>query len=181
MAEPAFRAGVARLAAHDLSCDAWLYHPQIPELTALARAVPECTFVLDHLGGMLGTGPYEGRRAEILEQWHLDIAELATCPNVVVKLGGIGMVVFGLGFEARPAAPTSADLAAAWSDPILAAIDRFGVDRCMFESNFPVDKASCSYTVLWNSFKRLTSGCSAAEKAQLFHDTAARVYRIGRE
>jgi len=180
MADPAFRAGVARLPAHGLSFDAWLYHPQVPELTALARAVPECTFVLDHLGGMLGTGPYEGRRAEILEQWHLDMADLATCPNVIVKLGGIGMVVFGLGFESRPEPPSSADLAASWTEPIVATIERFGVDRCMFESNFPVDKMSCSYVVLWNAFKRIAdlAGAGEAERAALFHDTATRVYRL---
>ena len=180
MADPAFRAGVARLPAHGLSFDAWLYHPQVPELTALARAVPECTFVLDHLGGMLGTGPYEGRRAEILERWHLDMADLATCPNVIVKLGGIGMVVFGLGFESRPEPPSSADLAASWTEPIVATIERFGVDRCMFESNFPVDKMSCSYVVLWNAFKRIAdlAGAGEAERAALFHDTATRVYRL---
>ena len=180
MADPSFRAGTARLPEHGLSFDAWLYHPQIPELTGLARAVPECTFVLDHLGGPLGTGPYEGRRAEILEQWHLDMAELATCPNVVVKLGGIGMVVFGLGFEALPAPPTSAQLAEAWAEPILAAIERFGVERCMFESNFPVDKMSCSYVVLWNAFKRIAAdaGAGPAERAALFRDTATSVYRL---
>lgn len=178
MADDRFRAGVRCLAARGFSFDAWLYHPQIPELTALARAVPECSFVLDHLGGMLGTGPYAGRRAEILEGWAPAMAELATCPNVVVKLGGIGMAMFGLGFEARAEPPSSEDLAAAWRAPICDTIERFGVERCMFESNFPVDRVSCSYVTLWNAFKRITSGASAPEKAALFSGTAARVYRL---
>ena len=178
MADPAYRQGVRRLAAHDLTFDAWLYHPQIPELTALAQAVPECTFVLDHLGGLLGIGPYEGQRAEILDQWRLDLADLARCPNVVVKLGGIGMVVLGLGFEQQPDPPSSDDLVDAWGGPISYAVEQFGVDRCMFESNFPVDKMSCSYVTLWNSFKKIAASASDAERAALFHDTAARTYRL---
>lgn len=178
MADPSFRRGVQRLGAMGLSFDAWLYHPQIPELTALARAVPECTFVLDHLGGMLGTGPYVGHRAEILEQWRLDLAELATCPNVIMKLGGIGMVVFGMGFENSRLPPTSAELVAEWGDPIRYAVEKFGSQRCMFESNFPVDKMSCSYVTLWNAFKLIAADMNVAEQAQLFHDTATRVYRL---
>lgn len=178
MADPGYRRGVERLAERGLTFDAWLYHPQIPELTELARAVPGCTFVLDHLGGLLGTGPYEGRRAEILGRWRTDIAELATCPNVTMKLGGIGMVVFGLGFETGPQPPSSDDLAEAWAEPITYAIEQFGADRCMFESNFPVDKASCSYVTLWNAFKKIAGGASSTETAALFHDTATRVYRL---
>ena len=178
MADPSFRRGVAQLGALDLTFDAWLYHPQITELTALARATPDVTFVLDHLGGILGVGPYEGRREEILATWRADIDELATCPNVVVKVGGIGMVVYGMGFEHRAAPPTSDDLVDAWGGPVAHVIDRFGADRCMFESNFPVDKMSVGYVTLWNSFKKMASGASAAEKASLFHDTAARVYGV---
>jgi L-fuconolactonase len=178
MADSTFRRGVQRLAGRGMSFDAWLYHPQITELTALARAIPEGSFVLDHLGGPLGVGPYEGQRAEILEQWRIDIAELATCPNVAMKLGGIGMVVFGLGFEEKPEPPSSEELAGAWEGPITYAIERFGADRCMFESNFPVDKMSCSYVTLWNAFKRIASGASPDEKAELFRGTASRVYRL---
>ncbi|MCU1501829.1 MAG: amidohydrolase 2 [Ilumatobacteraceae bacterium] len=178
MAEPSFRQGVRQLAAKGLTFDAWLYHPQITELTALANAVPECTFVLDHLGGPLGIGGYAGRRNETMDRWRIDIAEVAACPNVVVKLGGIGMVIYGLAFEAQPDPPTSDDLVDAWGGPIQYAIEQFGVDRCMFESNFPVDKVSCSYVTLWNSFKKMAAGASDAEKAALFHDTAARVYDV---
>ena len=178
MADESFRRGVARLGAHDLVFDAWLYHPQIPELTALARGAPDVTFVLDHLGGILGVGPYEGRRDEILSTWGADIDELARCDNVVVKLGGIGMAVYGMGYESRSDPPSSDDLVAAWGGPIGHVIDRFGAARCMFESNFPVDKVSVSYVTLWNAFKKLAAGASAPERADLFHGTASRVYRV---
>ena len=173
-----FRRGFAELARRGLSFDAWLYHPQIAELTDLARAFPDTTIVLDHFGGPLGIGPYEGRRAEILAGWRTVIRELAACPNVVAKLGGLVMSINGFGFHKRARPASSAELLEATRDFHLHAIDCFGAQRCMFESNFPVDKVSCSYAVLWNSFKRLASGFSAADKAALFHDTAARVYRV---
>jgi predicted TIM-barrel fold metal-dependent hydrolase len=173
-----FRRGFAELAKRGLSFDAWLYHPQIPELTDLARAFPDTTIVLDHFGGPLGIGPYAGRRAEILREWKRAIAALAGCPNVVAKLGGLVMPLNGFGFHRRERPATSEELVAATREWYLHAIDCFGADRSMFESNFPVDRASCSYHVLWNSFKRIAAGCSAAEKAALFHDTAARVYRL---
>jgi L-fuconolactonase len=169
---------VRRVGALGLSIDAWLFHPQIVELTQLARTVPECTFVLDHLGGVLGLGSYAGRRSEVLEQWRRDIADIATCPNVVIKLGGIGMTVLGLGYENGALPPSSDDLVSDWGDPIRFAIGQFGVNRCMFESNFPVDKVSVSYVTLWNAFKKISAGSSDAEKAALFHDTATAVYRL---
>ena len=144
----------------------------------MARACPDVTIVANHLMGPLGVGPYKDRRAEILATWRTHMASLAACDNVVLKLGGIGMPMFGIRWDRRDVPPTSEELAEPWRDELRYCIDAFGPDRCMFESNFPVDKASCSYTVLWNSFKRLTAGCSAAEKTKLFHDTAARVYRL---
>ncbi len=173
-----FREGFARLAPAGLSFDAWNYHRQIPELTELARAFPDTTIVLDHFGGPLGTGPYEGKRAEIFQQWKKDIADLARCSNVVAKLGGINMPINGFGWHKRPSPPTSDELVSATRDYYLHAIDAFGPDRCMFESNFPVDRASCSYLVLWNAFKKIAAGFSEQEKAQMFHATAARVYRL---
>jgi predicted TIM-barrel fold metal-dependent hydrolase len=178
MADPTFRRGVARLGRLDLTFDAWLYHPQIPELTELARATPGVTFVLDHIGGPLGIGPYEGRRDEILTTWRRDIADLATCSNVVVKVGGIGMAVYGMGFEQRSEPPSSDDLVAAWGGPVTHVIERFGAERCMFESNFPVDKVSVGYVTLWNSFKKMSAGAGDGERVALFHDTAARIYRV---
>ena len=173
-----FRRGFAELARRGLSFDAWLYHPQIPELTSLARAFPDTTIILDHFGGPLGIGPYENRRKEVFTFWRGAIRELAGCPNVVAKLGGLVMPLNGFGFHRGERPATSAELVDATRDWHLHAIDCFGPARCMFESNFPVDKASCSYHVLWNSFKRIAAGFGAGDKAALFHDTAARAYRL---
>nr|WP_304821426.1 amidohydrolase family protein [Candidatus Binatus sp.] len=173
-----FREGFARLKKLNLSFDAWQYHPQIPQLTDLAKAFPDTTIILDHFGGPLAIGPYEGKRAEIFAQWKKHIADLARCPNVVVKLGGINMPVNGFGWHRQPAPPTSDELVAATRDYYLHTIEQFGPARCMFESNFPVDRISCSYGVLWNAFKKIAAPFSAGEKADLFHRTAARVYRL---
>ena len=173
-----FRQGFAQLAAMDMSFDAWLYHPQIPELTDLAQAFPETPIVMDHVGGPLGIGSYGGRRDEIFAVWSKAISDLAQCPNVHVKLGGLAMKLTGFGHHKLETPPSSEVLAEAWKPYVMHCIEAFGPDRCMFESNFPVDKASCGYTTLWNAFKRLAAGFSGAEKAALFHDTAARFYRI---
>jgi L-fuconolactonase len=175
---PKFREGFAELNPLNLSFDAWFYHTQLGELTDLARAFPETTIVLDHFGGPLGVGPYEGKADEVFVEWRKDIDELARCPNVVAKLGGLNMAVNGFAWHKRERPPTSQELASATQRYYLHTIDRFGPNRCMFESNFPVDKLSCSYAVVWNAFKRMTASFTAAEKAALFHDTAARVYRI---
>lgn len=178
LSEAKFRAGFACLRKYDSVFDAWLYHPQLPHLADLARAFPETTIVLDHVGGPLGIGPYAGKRGEVFQDWKRGIVELAACDNVVVKLGGVTMPICGFGWHEREKPPTSAELAEATAPYYLFCIEQFGAQRCMFESNFPVDKASCSYTVLWNSFKRVAKGFSADERAALFHDTAARVYRL---
>ena len=134
--------------------------------------------VLNHLGGITGIGAYAGRREEIFAAWRKSMADLAKCPNVFVKLGGLAMEYCGFGWHERPRPPTSRELADATRRYYETAIEQFGADRCMFESNFPVDKVSCSYNVLWNSFKRITENYSASEKAKLHHDTAVRVYRL---
>ncbi|MCC7275647.1 MAG: amidohydrolase family protein [Alphaproteobacteria bacterium] len=177
-ADPTFRAGFAHLARRVLTFEAWCYHTQIPGLVDLARAFPDTTIILDHFGGPLGVGPYVGKADAVYAEWRRAIAPLARCPNVVAKLGGLVMEVNGFGFHERPRPPTSQELADATRRYYEHTIELFGVERCMFESNFPVDKVSCSYVVLWNSFKLLTAGYSAAEKSSLFHDTAARVYRL---
>lgn len=176
--DPTFRQGFACLKKYDLSFDAWLYHPQMGELADLATAFPETRIILDHVGGPLGIGPFDGKRDAVFEDWKRGIVALAACENVVVKLGGLGMPICGLGFHRRAKPPTSVELAEATKPYYLFCIEQFGVKRCMFESNFPVDKLSCSYTVLWNSFKRITSGFSDDERADLFHNTAAKVYRL---
>ena len=178
LADRAFREGLRELGERGLTFDAWLYHPQLPELTALARAFPEQPIVVDHFAGPLGIGPYADKRSEIFAAWKPNMAALAECPNVVAKLGGLAMPINGFGFHKREKPPGSDELAAATRDYYLHAIDCFGPDRCMFESNFPVDRQSCSYGVLWNSFKKIAAGFSPSEKAALFHDTATRVYRV---
>jgi L-fuconolactonase len=179
MASPEFVEGVRCLGRLGLSFDAWLFHPQISELTDLARKSPDTTIVLDHLGGPLAVGRHRGHEAEADALWRANLAELATCPNVVVKLGGIGMADFGGDWRMKPMPPSSETLAALWNDRFAFIIGMFGAARGMFESNFPVDKASCSYVTLWNTFARMASGASTSELRQLFRGTANRVYRLG--
>ena len=173
-----FRAGMRTLAARGLSFDAWQYHPTLPRLVALARAVPEATIVVNHLGAPLGIGPYAGRRSEVLASWWSSMAELAACPNVVLKLGGIGMPRYGAGWERLERPPTSDDLVDLWGDEIRRCIDAFGPDRCMFESNYPVDGESVGYVVLWNAFKRIAASYDRSERDALLRGTAVRTYRI---
>ncbi len=173
------REGFARLAPLGLSFDAWMYHTQLGELVDLARAFPETQIVLDHVGGPIGLGRYAGKRDEGFAEWSGRIRELAACPNVHAKLGGLGMRMFGFDLHTRELPPSSEELAAAWRPYIETCIAAFGPERAMFESNFPVDKGSCSYHVLWNAFKRIAGGCSAAEKAALFAGTATQFYRLG--
>jgi L-fuconolactonase len=173
-----FRSGFKHLAPRKMTFEVWCAHTQIHEAVDLARAFPDTILVLDHFGGPTTIGPYAGKQAEVFAYWKTQIDELARCPNVVAKLGGLNMDINGYGWEKRPLPPTSAELMEATRDYFEYTIERFGADRCMFESNFPVDKLSCSYTVLWNSFKRLTKGYSADERSALFHGTATRVYRL---
>ncbi len=176
--DPTFRAGFQHLAKHNMTFEAWCYHPQIPELVDLAKAFPDTTIILDHFGGPIGVGPYAGREDEVFEAWRANIGPLAECPNVMAKLGGLVMVVNGFGWQNMPKPPSSLELMERTRRYYEHTIGLFGVERCMFESNFPVDKVAGSYSVLWNSFKRLTANYSDAEKAALYHDTAARVYRL---
>ena len=178
MAQADFRQGLKRLQALGLSFDAWLYHPQIPELVSLAQAMPGLPIVLNHVGGPLAVGPYQGRQAEVLAQWRAAMQALAACPNVSVKLGGLAMVICGFDFQLQAVPPSSEQLAAAWRPYLHGSIELFGAERCMFESNFPVDKAMTGYGVLWNAFKRVAADASATEKAWLFKGTAERFYRL---
>jgi predicted TIM-barrel fold metal-dependent hydrolase len=173
-----FRQGFAQLAKHGVSFEAWLYHPQLGDLVDLLHAHPEQHVVLNHFGGPLGVGPYQGRRAEVFATWKTHMQNLAKCPNLCIKLGGLAMNVNGFGYHHQVLPPSSGEMAEAWRPYVETAIEAFGVDRCMFESNFPVDKGMCSYPVLWNAFKRIAAACSADEKAALFHRTAARFYRL---
>src|SRR6195256_1526986 len=176
--DPKFREGFAELGKLGLTFDSWHFHPQLPDLVDLARAFPGTTIIVDHVGGHLGVGQYAGKQAETIPAWKKSMQELARCPNVNVKLGGLGMTSFGFGFHEREAPPSSQELADTWRPYIETCIEAFGPDRCMFESNFPPDKQCCGYTELWNAFKRITSGASAAEKTALYSGTAARVYKM---
>ena len=178
--DPGFRRGYAHLRKYGLSFEGWVYHTHIADLTDLARAFPDTTIVFNHLGGPIGVGSWAGRRDEVFAAWKVAVADLAKCPNVVAKVGGIQMVVNGYGWHERQRPPTSDELLDANGKWYSYTIEQFGPRRCMFESNFPVDKLSCSYTVLWNQFKKLSKGFSADERTAMFHDTALRVYRLAR-
>ena len=173
-----FREGFAELDRRHLSFDAWLYHTQIPELTDLAKAFPGTTIIFNHFGGPLGIGPYAGKQDEIFPVWQESVAELAQCKNVFAKLGGIVMPINSFGFHKQDLPATSDQIVAATGRYHRHAIEVFGAERCMFESNFPVDKQSCSYHVLWNAFKKIAADASESDKNALFHDTAARAYRL---
>jgi predicted TIM-barrel fold metal-dependent hydrolase len=178
MADATWREGFRELARRDLTFDSWAYHPQLSEVGDLAAAFPNTEIILDHIGGPLGYASYASRHAEVFATWKKSMAELARQPNVSVKVGGLGMAMGWFDFYQRPTPPSSQMLADAFKPWVETCIDLFGAERCMFESNFPVDKVSFSYNVMWNAFKRFSKGYSAAERAAMFHDTAARVYRI---
>lgn len=162
-----FRAGAQILSNMGLSLEGWLYAPQLPELADFARAVPDLTIILNHIGGLIRVGPYAHRDEEVLASWRRGIAAVAACPNVCIKLGGIGMTRTGFDWHLRDKPIGSEELAQAMAPYIHYCIDQFGPDRCMFESNFPVDKVSYSHHVLYNAFKRLSQGYSAAERAAM--------------
>src|SRR5947207_3492935 len=176
--DPGFREGLARLTRLGLSFDAWLYHPQLADVVELARAFPNTNMIMGHVGGVLGYGAYGGESAEVMPAWRRSMAELAGCPNVVVKLGG--MINRGAAYDFHNAAapPSSEAMAEVWRPYVETCIELFGPSRCMFESHFPVDKMGIGYAALWNAFKRIASGASRDEKLALFSGTAARTYRL---
>ena len=174
-----FRQGFAWLAKLGLSFDTWVYHPQLSEVADLARAFPSVPIILNHIGGPLGTGPYAGKRTDVFQLWSSSIVQIAKCPNVVVKLGGVGSLRSGYDWHERAVKPSSIELAKILQPYFEHCIENFGVDRCLFESNFPVEKVANTYVNLWNAFKRMTESYTTDDRAALFHDTATRVYRIG--
>ena len=178
LSERRFSEGFRHLAPLGLSFDAWLVHTQIEELCALAAAFPDTRIVLNHVGGPLALGPYRGHREQVFDAWRAAVTALARYHNVGIKLGGFGMPLFGFGFQELELPPDSETLASSIRPYVETCIDAFGAARCMFESNFPVDKGCFSYGILWNAYKRITKGIPDAERAALFHDTAAGFYRI---
>jgi L-fuconolactonase len=178
LASDQFRAGARVLARRGLCLENTLYFPQLPELAAFAQAIPDLTIISNHIGGLMQVGPYANRGDEVLATWRRGIAAVAASPNVVMKLGGLGMPRTGFDWHTREKPIGSEELAQAMAPFITYCIEQFGPERCMFESNFPVDKVSYSYNVLYNAFKRVSEPYSATERAAMFHDTAVRVYRI---
>lgn len=174
-----FRAGIGELVQRGLIFEAHLWHPQLHELTDFARAFPDLTIVVNHCGGPLGIGRYKDMREEVMANWRRDLAELARCDNVMVKLGGVNMTIIGHDWHKRDRPPTSDELLAAAGDIIRYAIETFGTERAMFESNYPAERASCAYGPLWNFFKKVTANFSALDKARLYHDNATRIYKLG--
>ena len=178
LADDGFRAGARVLARMGMSLEGWLFFPQLQELADFAKAVPDLTIILNHIGGLLRVGPYANRDDEVMTTWRKGIASVAECPNVYVKLGGIGMPRTGFDWYAREKPIGSEELASDMAPLMEYCIEQFSPERSMFESNFPVDKVSYSYNVMYNAFKRLSSGYSSSERAAMFHDTATKAYRI---
>lgn len=178
MLDSAFREGFAVLGELGLSFDAFFYHHQLEEFADLARTFPNITIILDHFGGPLGIGPFANQHEAVFSAWRESMAELNDCQNVYLKLGGINMKVNGYGWHKRSHPPSSDELVDITGHYYEHCIETFGARRCMFESNFPVDGESCSYAVLWNAFKKLSKGLDVADRQALFHDTAAKVYRL---
>jgi L-fuconolactonase len=178
LANAQFRAGARVLAHMGLTLEGWMYFPQLPELADFARAIPSLQIILNHIGGLIRTGPYAGKDDEVLATWRRGVTAVAECPNITIKLGGMGMPRTGFDWHARARPIGSEELAAAIAPYMNYCIEKFGPNRCMFESNFPVDKVSFSYRVMYNAFKRLSQGYSASERTAMFHDTAVRVYGV---
>jgi len=177
-ADPAFRAGVAALGERGLTYDTWHYHHQNQDFAELARAVPDTVMVLDHFGTPIGVGPYASQREQIFQQWTSDVEAISECDNVVAKLGGLAMPDNGFGWHTAERPPTSDEFVEAQRRYYLHTIECFGPDRCMFESNFPVDRLSMSYRVVWNGFKKMIADFSPAERDAMLRGTAARVYGL---
>ena len=178
MSNDSFRAGAKVLAGMGHSLEGWMFFTQLEELAEFAKAVPDLTIILCHVGGLLGTGPYAGRIEEVKATWTKGIAAAAAQPNIYMKIGGIGMPSVGFDWHLRDNPIGSEELASNMAPIVNHCIEQFGPTRCMFESNFPVDKVSYSYNVMYNAFKRITKDYSASERADMFHDVAAKVYRV---
>lgn len=176
--EASVQEAVRQLGRQDLSLDLWLYHSQLDDVLALAARCPDTLLVLNHCGGPLGIGPYQDQRPEVFQRWRRSLRQLAAVPQLRLKLGGLAMPRMGFALDQAPIAPSSDRLARLWAPYLETCIELFGAERCLFESNGPVDLVGCSYAVLWNTFKRVTHGCSVVERQRLFHDTACETYRL---
>jgi predicted TIM-barrel fold metal-dependent hydrolase len=176
--DPDYREGMRRVAARGLTVDLYVWQVQLGDVIATVRALPEVTFVLNHLGGIVGISPWTGRREELFPQWKVDMDALGREPNVYLKLGGMNMFIPAFDWHKGIRRPSSSQLADATEKYFHHGIDSFGPSRCMFESNFSPDKLSGSYRTLWNSFKILAAAYTPDEKANMFAGTARKVYRL---
>ena len=176
--QPDFANGIKALVSRGLLFEASIFHPQISDVTALARAHPDCSIVVNHSGSPVGHSSYAGKAEEVHGSWMAGMRELAACPNVSIKMGGLLMCLgnFDYTLESRP--PTSGELASLWRPYIEPCLELFGASRCMVSSNFPVEKAGVPYGTVWNMFKRLAEGCTADEKRLIFSETARRIYGL---
>ncbi len=172
------RDAIACVEKRGLSLDLWAFFTQLDEVLDVCRAFPHLTVVVNHLGGPIGIGPYENRQEEVFLEWSTRLRRLADCENIVIKIGGLGMRYAGFRFNQEVMPPSSDRLVDDWKHYVHECIDIFGTERCMFESNFPVDRGMFSYQVLWNAFKKLTTNYSKGERDDLFSGTAKRTYRL---
>ena len=175
--DPRFRDGFSLLAQRGLTFDAWVYFPQLLDIVDLAQTFPETKIILNHLGGPIVLGPYLDRQV-VLTQWRSLMSQVAKCPNVVLKIGGIGMPLYGQQWHKQDSQPTSQEVAVAWGEPIRWCIETFEPSRCMFESNFPVDRFSLDYVTVWATFDLISSDYSQSERDDLFCNTALKTYQL---
>ena len=178
LGDTTFRSGARALAKLGLTFDTMLFFPQLLELADFATAIPDLKIILNHAGGINRVGFYAGKEDEIIRTWEKGISEVSSCPNVYLKLGGLGMPRWGFGWYKRDLPVSSDELASSMAPFMNYCIEQFGPDRCMFESNFPPDKVSYSYNIMYNAFKKLSKDYSVVERASMFHDTATKVYKI---
>jgi predicted TIM-barrel fold metal-dependent hydrolase len=159
MGDPAFRRGFGFLAPNGLSFDLQTPWWHLPEAADLAEAFPDTQIIINH------TALPSDRSADGLSGWRTALRRAAACPNIAIKISGLGQKGQAWTVDAN-------------GQIIRDTIDIFGVERCMFASNFPVDSLVASFTTIFDGFRRVTDDLPAEQQSALFCDNAARIYRI---
>lgn len=175
---PELLASARILARMGLTLELWGFHPQLADVKAFARKVPEVQIVLNHVGGPLGVGRYADMRKQVFAEWSQGMRALADEANVMVKLSGLGISRLGLRQAGGQAHTTSDQLVAAWGPFVRHCVETFGPDRSIFGSNFPVDRATASYRTLLNAYKKMLLDLSDDELRAVFAENARRTYRL---